>query len=98
MIKETLAQLVRIDSVSARSNIEVIEYLELRCRSLGFTTKRFPYIDEHGFEKINLVALSAWGFFSVPNVELALVGHTDTVPYDPNWTDATNLTERDGKL
>ncbi len=62
MIKETLAQLVRIDSVSARSNIEVIEYLELRCRSLGFTTKRFPYIDEYGFEKINLVALSAAGF------------------------------------
>jgi len=31
-------------------------------------------------------------------VELALVGHTDTVPYDPNWSEATNLTERDGKL
>ncbi len=26
------------------------------------------------------------------------MGHTDTVPYDPNWTEATNLTERDGKL
>jgi acetylornithine deacetylase len=26
------------------------------------------------------------------------VGHTDTVPYDPNWSEATKLTERDGKL
>jgi hypothetical protein len=32
------------------------------------------------------------------DVELALVGHTDTVPFDPNWSEATNLTERDGKL
>jgi acetylornithine deacetylase len=29
---------------------------------------------------------------------LALVGHTDTVPYDAGWTEATTLTERDGKL
>ena len=27
LIKETLAELVRIDSVSARSNVEIIEYL-----------------------------------------------------------------------
>jgi acetylornithine deacetylase len=33
-----------------------------------------------------------------PEVELALVGHTDTVPYDPNWADALKLTEREGKL
>ena len=45
-------------------------------------------------EKINLVALTD----DVDEVELALVGHTDTVPYDPHWTEATNLTERDGKL
>jgi len=31
-------------------------------------------------------------------VELALVGHTDTVPYDPNWTEALQLTEGDGEL
>ncbi|PYS32506.1 MAG: hypothetical protein DMF75_11785, partial [Acidobacteria bacterium] len=31
-------------------------------------------------------------------VELALVGHTDTVPYDPNWTEALKLTESDGQL
>src|SRR6185295_7766769 len=94
MIKEILADLVRIDSVSSRSNAEIVGYLESRCDAVGLITRRFPYVDDHGIEKINLVALSA----DVPEVELALVGHTDTVPYDPNWSEATNLTERDGKL
>jgi acetylornithine deacetylase len=31
-------------------------------------------------------------------VELALVGHTDTVPYDAAWTRALQLTELDGRL
>jgi acetylornithine deacetylase len=31
-------------------------------------------------------------------IELAIVGHTDTVPYDPSWSEATVLTARDGKL
>ena len=98
-IKETLAQLVRIHSVSARSNAEIVEYLEQRCAAMNFLNKRFPYTDEHDIEKINLVALNGAEFSEIPvNVELALVGHTDTVPYDPNWTEATNLTERDGKL
>lgn len=94
MIKQILADLVRIDSVSSRSNVEIIEYLERRCEAVGLITKRFPYLDEHGIEKINLIALSQ----ATEEVELALVGHTDTVPYDPNWTEATNLIERDGKL
>ncbi|HJP90395.1 MAG TPA: acetylornithine deacetylase [Pyrinomonadaceae bacterium] len=93
-IKETLAQLVRINSVSSGSNADIVEYLERRCAAMGLNTRRFPYFDEHGIEKINLIALTR----DVGEVELALVGHTDTVPYDPNWTDATNLTERDGRL
>ena len=93
-IKQTLAELVSIDSVSSRSNAEIVAYLEHRCEALGLITRRYPYQDEHGMEKINLVALTD----DVDEVELALVGHTDTVPYDPHWTEATNLTERDGKL
>src|SRR5687768_10052480 len=98
MIKETLADLVGIDSVSSRSNAEIVAYLERRCAAIGFVTKRFPYVDEYGLEKINLVALGGADFSGIPDVELALVGHTDTVPYDPNWSEATSLTERDGKL
>lgn len=97
-IKETLAELVRIDSVSSRSNTEIISYLERRCGALGLVTRRFPYHDDHGIEKFNLIALAGAGFSTDTEVELALVGHTDTVPYDPNWTEATNLTERDGNL
>ena len=93
-IKQTLSELVSIDSVSSRSNVEIIEYLERRCDMLNLITRRYPYTDEHGLEKINLVALSA----ETDEVELALVGHTDTVPYDPHWSEATNLTERDAKL
>ena len=102
MIKQTLAELVRIDSVSLRSNVEIVKYLGRRCAASGFVTKRFPYDDEHGVEKINLIAVRGAEFSGIAeinlSVELALVGHTDTVPYDPNWTEATNLTERDGKL
>ena len=93
-IRQLLSELVRIDSVSSRSNLEIVDYLERRCQALNLITRRFPYRDEHGIEKINLIALTA----DVSEVELALVGHTDTVPYDPHWTEATSLTERDGKL
>jgi acetylornithine deacetylase len=96
--QQTLAELVAIDSVSARSNAEIVEYLTRRCEAMNFQTQRFPYRDEAGIEKINLVALKGAAFSDDLNIELALVGHTDTVPYDPNWTEATNLTERDGKL
>ncbi len=65
-IKETLAQLVAINSVSSRSNAEIIAYLEQRCAALNFVTKRFPYVDEHGLEKINLVALLGPEFSGIP--------------------------------
>lgn len=94
MIKEILADLVRIDSVSSRSNVEIVNYIERRLQKLHFFTGYVPYIDQQLVQKINLTALS----HRTEKVELALVGHTDTVPYDPNWSEATNLTERDGKL
>src|SRR5438034_1918184 len=97
-VEQNLAELVSIDSVSALSNAEIISYLEARCEALGFTVKRFPHLDETGAEKINLVALQITSQAEAATVELALVGHTDTVPYDPTWTEALKLTESDGKL
>jgi acetylornithine deacetylase len=94
-IKNTLAELVKIDSVSSKSNAEIIAYLERRCEAIGLKTQRFPYLDDYGIEKFNLIASTSR---TENEVELALVGHTDTVPYDPHWSEATNLTERDGKL
>ena len=97
-VEQTLRELVAIDSVSARSNSEIIAYLAARCETAGFTIKRFPHIDETGAEKINLVALHDPHAEANSPVELALVGHTDTVPYDSAWTEALQLTQKDGRL
>jgi len=97
-VQKTLAELVAIDSVSSRSNSTIVEYLARRCEAIGMSTKRLSYTDATGVEKINLIALSGAKFSDNTAVELTLVGHTDTVPYDPNWTEALHLTEREGKL
>jgi acetylornithine deacetylase len=96
-VAETLADLVSVDSVSSHSNAEIISYLAARCEAAGLSVKRFDHIDDAGIEKTNLVAL-AGAEFSGKSIELALVGHTDTVPYDPTWTEALQLTAKDGKL
>jgi len=97
-VQETLAQLVAIDSVSSRSNAAIAGYLVDRCQSMGLEVKRLPYTDAFGIEKVNILAVAGTELSDTPKVELALVGHTDTVPYDPNWKEALALTERDGKL
>lgn len=97
-VKETLAQLVSIDSVSSRSNGPLITLLSQRCEAMGLKVKRFPYSDELGVDKSNMIALAGADFSEITKVELALVGHTDTVPFDTNWTEATTLIERDNKL
>ena len=95
---QILSELVAINSVSARSNAEIVDYLAQQCEALGFTVKRFPYRDDNGVEKTNLIALAGADFSSKRQVELALVGHTDTVPFAATWLEATTLTEKDGKL
>src|SRR6185503_8250229 len=97
-VKKTLAELVAIDSVSSRSNSAIVDYLSQRCDAIGLTIKRLPYTDASGLEKINLIALSGVEFSDNTAVELALVGHTDTVPYDPKWSEALQLTEREGEF
>ena len=102
-VEQTLADLVAIDSVSARSNAEMISYLSRRCAAMGLITENFAH-RVNGVEKINLVAVSAAAesktasslrSAGVIQIELALVGHTDTVPYEPSWADALVL-KRDG--
>jgi acetylornithine deacetylase len=97
-VTHTLRELVGINSVSSRSNLEISEFIARRCQLLNLPIKRFPYRDENQVEKQNLVALAGADFVESTQVELALVGHTDTVPFDPNWTEALLLTEDDGKL
>jgi len=102
-VEDTLADLVAVDSVSSRSNAAIISYLTGRCERIGFQTQELAHADENGVQKITLVASKAPlrrsnGAAAARQIELALVGHTDTVPYDPNWKEALTLTESDGKL
>jgi acetylornithine deacetylase len=99
-VEETLTELVRFNSISMRSNAEIISYLAARADALGLRVKLLPYKDERGVEKINMIAVAGDGLSGSEKmeVELALVGHTDTVPFDAAWTDALQLTGRDGKL
>lgn len=88
-----LAELVKVDSTSARPNAPMLDLLEPRLVALGFSTERCPYRDDAGQPKANLLARLGEGL-----PELALVGHTDCVPFDPAWSEALTLTRREGKL
>jgi acetylornithine deacetylase len=91
---EILRELVAIDSTSAVSNLPVIEALERRARALGFATRRQEWTDAAGVRKANLIARRG------PDRPggLALVGHSDCVPFDPSWSGALRPEEKDGKL
>jgi acetylornithine deacetylase len=89
-----LRSLVAIDSTSSRSNLPVLDLLEERARALGFDTARATWVDEDGVDKGNLVCRRG------PDGRggLALVGHTDCVPFDPEWIEALAGAERDGRI
>jgi acetylornithine deacetylase len=97
-VQETLAALVRIDSRSSVSNLEMINYLAPRCERLGLCARLLPYVDDAGVKKFNLVAVAPRSTSDDEVIELALVGHTDTVPFDPAWAEALTLTRRGGNL
>ena len=89
-----LQALVAIDSTSTGSNVPVIDLLERLVGPLGFETRRLDWRDAAGVAKTNLVCRRG------PDVPggLALVGHTDCVPFDPDWEEALSGTLRDGKI
>jgi acetylornithine deacetylase len=95
-VVETLRELVAISSVSRESNRGVISFAEMLLADAGWRFEEHPYLDPSGAEKINLVAWPA-GLPPVElptlgkQVELALVCHTDTVPYAANWSSAITL-------
>ncbi|MBS2030019.1 MAG: acetylornithine deacetylase [Deltaproteobacteria bacterium] len=91
---EHLKQLVAIDSTSTLSNAPMIELLEQKLRAKGLRTSRHAYVDAKGVQKQNLVARAG----PDGDPQLALVGHTDCVPYDASWKEALILTPKDGKL
>jgi acetylornithine deacetylase len=97
-VEEILAGLVAVDSTSSRSNAEIVRLVAAHAERAGLGTRLLTYEDEQGVEKAQLIATHPRDFKEGGEVELALVGHTDTVPFDPAWDEALRLTERDGKL
>lgn len=91
--KQLLADLVGFDTVSHRSNLDLIAYIESYFKELGVATERV-YNDER--TKANLFATIG------PETDggLILSGHVDVVPVEGQaWThDPFDLLERDGKL
>jgi acetylornithine deacetylase len=89
-----LAQaLVRMDTVSANSNLQLIAFVRDELARLGVAS-RLTYNDEK--TKANLFATLGEG----KPAGVILSGHTDTVPWDgQEWTeDPLSATVRDGRL
>ncbi len=89
-----LLDLVAIPSVSSMSNRPVIDYALQQLDPSAWKTALHPYRDAAGFEKVNLVAVTKNGGAA----ELALICHTDTVPFEPAWQEAVNPRVRNGRL
>jgi acetylornithine deacetylase len=83
-----LDELIRIPSVSVLTNRPLIEYVARLLHPRGWNLRELSYLDASGVEKVNLLATPPW---QKPNdfvVDLALVCHTDTVPYSAAWNEA----------
>jgi acetylornithine deacetylase len=92
-IRKLLADLIAFDTVSDRSNLSLIAYVENYLASFGITARRI--LDDSG-QKASL-----WATIGPEHRPgLVLSGHTDVVPVaGQSWTsDPFQLVERDGRL
>ena len=91
--REMMGRLVAFPTVSSRSNLDLLDFVESHLADHGVAATRVP--DETG-EKASLFALIG------PERPggVVLSGHTDVVPVEgQDWTsDPFALTERDGRL
>ena len=95
-VEQLLLDLVAIPSVSAMSNQAVVDYVVARLRPKPWEIRFDSYTDAAGVPKTNLVALTRNA--SSAHAELALVCHSDTVPFDSDWSEAVHPAIRDGNL
>ncbi len=92
-IRKLLADLVAFDTVSDRSNLPLIDYIERYLASLGVSGERI--MDDTGQKSSLWVTIGPQD-----KAGLVLSGHTDVVPVaGQDWThNPFELIERDGKL
>jgi acetylornithine deacetylase len=96
-VTEILLDLIGIPSVSSGSNRAMIEHARERLAASDWQIRTFAYADPNGIEKVNLVATPKKQS-QTDAVELALVCHTDTVPYPNDWAEAVNPKMVDGRI
>src|SRR5260370_5645251 len=96
-VTEILLDLIAIPSVSSTSNRPVIDYARDRLKPSQWELRFFPYTDPNGVVKVNLVAVPKKRV-NGDGVELALVCHTDTVPYPDDWPEAVQPKVIDGRV
>jgi acetylornithine deacetylase len=95
---EHLSNLIRIPSPSFLSNRPIIDYAVQALHKAQWRSREMIYQDVAGVEKVNLIAAPPGQNLDDPIAELALMCHTDTVPYSIDWLQALEPTVADGML
>ncbi len=95
-VEKILLDLVAIPTVSAQSNEPLIDYAQTFFAPNVWAFRRYPYRDSAGTLKVNLVARTRRPPRARP--ALALVCHTDTVPYEASWREAVKPVLRRGRI
>jgi len=94
---QILRELVSIPTPSIVSNLPLLRWVAALLEPRGWSLEWFPYVDDAGIEKANLIARPK-SFNPANPIELAFVCHTDTVPYAPNWDSALVLEQHEQSL
>jgi acetylornithine deacetylase len=97
-VDEILRELVAIPTVSALSNLPLLDAVAALLERHGWETQRFSFLADDGIAKALLIAVPQQFVASLPDLDLLFVCHTDTVPYRRSWSAATQLEEQDGYL
>ena len=93
-----LRELVAIPTVSSQSNRALVMWLQRFFEPLDWHQRVFSYTSAEGEEKLNLIVSREPLEEGTIETELAIVCHTDTVPYTGALQGATELREENGLL
>ena len=97
-VVQHLSNLIRIPSPSFLSNRPIIDYAVTALHKAQWHTRQIIYRDAAGVEKVNLIAAPPHQDPDDTTAELALMCHTDTVPYSADWPEALEPLLADGLL
>ena len=97
-VVQHLSNLIRIPSPSFLSNRPITDYAAAVLDKAQWYSREIVYRDAAGVEKINLIAAPLRQNLDDTTTQLALMCHTDTVPYSTDWPQALEPFVEDGLL